>query len=724
MSRKIMFSESLLKGSKYLESSITRVLNDNFKCLCLPCQKKYDKGEIQFEGLRKHLNIPKYQATATKDKDRVKLKKALEFLDQKKNQKTSLQNTNSFSNPSQGSERIEEEFNENEMTIEEESQLEILEKTKERSKENKYSSQGGFRQFRLEVAGFFITNNLSFSLVERFMGFYKKLLLKYSVEDLSSFIMNRKHMNEIATHCVGPYFKEKYLAMLTNTPYSFSMDEGKTKDNVQYLAINARFLPNEGSTKTETRLLGMVQIAESQTGETIYKILGDFLFSGQEGHLRRRNLMGIATDGGRNMISSKGAGATNRLQAEFPYIIVVHDLCHALNLVLKSSILKFSKKHQKIIKKICSLFAQSPKQAAILKGIQMQNQISNQDSKVLQVLRLVETRWSSFVDCLSRILDIKESLITYFNQYGSQEEKEYLSSEKILMFKLLHCLTSQVHVYIKIFEEENIDIISLVRNLKECGALFGDYIYKITSSQSDDDYVDKDQLFKKLKPYFTQETNQEQYYESIKRNFEDFKVYFLARHPNFNNELASLSEENQNNFFNAAKAFLEEALLQLRDYLPWKDSQILLLADSFLLKTQYASTNLNNLAAQFSNIISKDELSLFNLETSRLTFAGLDVRKRIKKGGANYLEGWKQVEQDFPLIYRLARAIWTLPYSSASIERNFSVMGDIKTIKRNKLSLPNLEACLLTKQALSKPNESDEDAFSTTEILSRYSNIF
>jgi len=61
----------------------------------------------------------------------------------------------------------------------------------------------------------------------------------------------------------------------------------------------------------------------------------------------------------------------------------------------------------------------------------MQNQISNQDSKVLEVLRLVETRWSSFVDCLSRILDIKESITIYFNQYGSQEEKEYLSSENI-----------------------------------------------------------------------------------------------------------------------------------------------------------------------------------------------------------------------------------------------------------------------------------------------------
>ncbi len=39
-----------------------------------------------------------------------------------------------------------------------------------------------------------------------------------------------------------------------------------------------------------------------------------------------------------------------------------------------------------------------------------------------------------------------------------------------------------------------------------------------------------------------------------------------------------------------------------------------------------------------------------------------------------------------------------LPYSTASIERNFSTLGDVKTIKRNRLQIESLEACLLCKE--------------------------
>ena len=38
------------------------------------------------------------------------------------------------------------------------------------------------------------------------------------------------------------------------------------------------------------------------------------------------------------------------------------------------------------------------------------------------------------------------------------------------------------------------------------------------------------------------------------------------------------------------------------------------------------------------------------------------------------------------------------PFSSCSIERIFSQCTDIKTIKRNKLGISNLEACLMIKQ--------------------------
>jgi len=70
------------------------------------------------------------------------------------------------------------------------------------------------------------------------------------------------------------------------------------------------------------------------------------------------------------------------------------------------------------------------------------------------------------------------------------------------------------------------------------------------------------------------------------------------------------------------------------------------------------------------------------------------------------------------LIYKLARAIQTLPYSSVNVERAFSIATDIKTIKRNNLSVESLQACLFIKQ---ESNE-DQNIPITDEILSAYQN--
>ena len=55
-------------------------------------------------------------------------------------------------------------------------------------------------------------------------------------------------------------------------------------------------------------------------------------------------------------------------------------------------------------------------------------------------------------------------------------------------------------------------------------------------------------------------------------------------------------------------------------------------------------------------------------------------------------------KEPIPNLSKLALAIHTLPYSSASIERLFSDMGNIKTDPRNRLSVENLEASLLIRQ--------------------------
>ena len=736
--RQLAFNESLLVDSPYLKSNIKADQTNPFKCICVPCkEEKRTKYTIQFESLRGHLKSLKHFETAKSKTDKEDIQNAIKYI------KSGYKNTEvkfSTDNPSKDpksipADKIEEE-SETELTPK---HIETFEEEKEPPSEAKINStfdKSSLRYFRFYIAHFLMTNSLPFNLTEKLVQLIKKSIANHSAEEISNYSVNRKHVSNISTYCIGPSIKDMYLKMLAISPFSIAIDEGKTKDNVQYLAINARFFANQNDIKTQTKLIALIHMEESQTGLEIFKKLTNLLFTGPDGMERKKNIMGVASDRGSNMLSSKevgGAGAANRLQAELPHIVLIHDICHALNLVLKSCIDSFPKEFTKIITKICTMFSQSPKQCAILKGIQKKLQLTNKNAKILQVKRYVETRWSSFEECLSRILEIKESLKVYFEENGAGEQKNYLSKHNILLFQLLHCLISKVNVYIKLFETDNLDLISIVRNLKECGAMFGDFIFKVTALNSEEEFVDKDQLFRKLKPYFLKDQTKEIEYTEMKRNFEEFKCYFLMQHPNFNEDSKELDEEEKKNFFEAAQSFLLKALEGIRERLPWDDNQILLLSDAFLLKNQAAPTQLNRLASIFTNVIDKDELSKFHLETARLTFTGLDIKKRIKKGVENYLEGWGQVKNEFPLIFRLARALWTLPYSSACVERSFSQMNIIKTVKRNRLSLENLESCLLFKQAnmrekresnnLGETEESEEEPRITDDMFSRYKNI-
>jgi hypothetical protein len=57
----------------------------------------------------------------------------------------------------------------------------------------------------------------------------------------------------------------------------------------------------------------------------------------------------------------------------------------------------------------------------------------------------------------------------------------------------------------------------------------------------------------------------------------------------------------------------------------------------------------------------------------------------------------KKIETDYPLITRLARAILSLPHSSAIIERGFSQLKLIKDEKRGNLNNDTLESLMITK---------------------------
>ena len=66
---------------------------------------------------------------------------------------------------------------------------------------------------------------------------------------------------------------------------------------------------------------------------------------------------------------------------------------------------------------------------------------------------------------------------------------------------------------------------------------------------------------------------------------------------------------------------------------------------------------------------------------------------------ASILDIWSGIGEYYPLCYKLASALFVLPHSSVEVERVFSKVRDVKTFKRNRLSVESLEVCLLGYQA-------------------------
>jgi len=294
-------------------------------------------------------------------------------------------------------------------------------------------------KLRFEMTNFLLQNNLPYSLADRLSSFVKKLVTQHTEKDLLEYSVNRNHVSRIASDFIGPSLQKDYLSKLEASAFSISVDEGCIKGNTEYIAISATFFDESNIDVTEkdklcTKLIALIELEDSSKGETIFDKIKKFLFSGPAGETRAKNCMGIATDHATNMISSKGAGATNRMQKEFSHIIVTHDLCHALSLALKHSIQTFPKEIYNIVLQISSHFSNSPQRTSLLKNLM--TVASNKAQKVNSILRFVPTRWSSFYNCLERIIEMKEQIKAYFKEYGNLDEQAYLEEPNLLMLRL------------------------------------------------------------------------------------------------------------------------------------------------------------------------------------------------------------------------------------------------------------------------------------------------
>ena len=68
----------------------------------------------------------------------------------------------------------------------------------------------------------------------------------------------------------------------------------------------------------------------------------------------------------------------------------------------------------------------------------------------------------------------------------------------------------------------------------------------------------------------------------------------------------------------------------------------------------------------------------------------------------NPLEYWKGMKHKYPILFRMAMDIFSIPAMSSECEREFSSAGDVVTSDRNRLDDKTIESLELQKSWLNK----------------------
>lgn len=528
--------------------------------------------------------------------------------------------------------------------------------------------------YKFRIAEFIVRNRLAYSLGPSLCSFISEMAANVSLSTFRDAVLSRQTVTDLVQNCIGKTLKEDIYYCMRKSPFSISVDQSSDIYGKNYLAICVKYLEENECEEPATKLLSIVQMGESYTGEAIFeKVKAEVLIDKEI----EKNIMGVASDQGSN-VSSPNVGLAGRLQNEYPYTIHVSDFSHLYHLILKEAVSVFPKDVLNIISDLSSHFSRSPQRRAKFEAVQVKLGLES-----LQILRLVESRWLSLKETTERILKLWIPLKTYFEE-NKLEEAEIFTKKNELYLTVLLILTSKLNYYNLRFQATHIYYDEIMDLLDESFLVFAMQIFN-----------GKGKSLSELAKIAWNNCELDESAE-VYLSEQEFATNLIA-----NNEIMNLYEETEEGarkeIIATARKFMKKVVSGMKTRLPveapiLKDLVVVFFKD-------FDKNKWKNLANRFSNIISKEQINDFNNELERFTIRFQKRYSNIVSSNLKFLQEWKNLSNDFPLLAKLAKAIAVLPHTTVPIERIFSQLKDFKTNKRNRLTAKNIEASLLVYQA-------------------------
>lgn len=226
----------------------------------------------------------------------------------------------------------------------------------------------------------------------------------------------------VIKNVIAVAIRNDLINVLKTTDFSVMVDESTDIGMQKTMCILARYVqPSNGFVKTE--LLDLIKLnAKDCTAENLYIHFRQIL---TEADIPLKNIIGLASDGASVMLGANNFFAS-RLISEVPKVTVIRCICHTSAIIAIKACVNLPRAPEELLCQISTDLSNSSKRCAQLEKIQ---EYFNKEKK--KILQVSSTTWLSLHQCINRILENWDVLISFFRV--AQVDDKLKSAELILM---------------------------------------------------------------------------------------------------------------------------------------------------------------------------------------------------------------------------------------------------------------------------------------------------
>ncbi|XP_072382532.1 protein FAM200A-like [Diabrotica undecimpunctata] len=525
-----------------------------------------------------------------------------------------------------------------------------------------------------------VSHNFSFRSIDHITEISK---LNFTDSDIAKNLkLKRTKCTNIVKNVLSSTIKEELCQELKENNFSILVDESTDISNTRLLCILIRYVYNN---QLKTALLDLIPIGADEG--TAKGLFGLFKKSLEHFNLKIENVVGYCSDNASVMMGNKESFKSYLLN-ENPHIAINGCICHSAHLIATIAVQELPSNIEPLFQNIYSYFSRSPKRQSILEEFQKFMRISR-----LKILGPSQTRWLALSNCVDRLLSQWDVLIEVF-RVSAFEDKNPVANI---------ILTDMQNPYIKaylLFLKHVLPIFNSFNAMFQSSKIL---VHKL--------YIESRRFVKLLCINFIQPSfyNEDAKLDSLNVNNPHvlLPISDINVGPGTMDLLQHCTENDNEQFKLRCLKFYQKAVTQAVRRFPINDRFYKNL--SFIVPENALSSqikhDLDEIVKKFEN---KIDPALANHEYNNLKVYFSEEEKSNLLVYKNEIEFWIKVKKFknfndefiFKNISTLALIILVLTHGNADVERVFSMMSDIKSNKRNRLSTTLLSDILRIKLEL------------------------